>query len=62
LIGQDANGGLDEEAAINEAMRRSEAPEGGDLWGEHGGLDLDEAMDAAIRNSTAPEDLDDTEI
>jgi hypothetical protein len=56
LIGQDANGGLDEEAAINEAMCRSEAPEGRDVWGENGGLDLDEAMRAAMRNSTAPED------
>jgi hypothetical protein len=60
LIGQDANGGLDEEAAINEAMRLSQAPEGGNVWGENGGLDPDEAMRAAMRNSTAPED--DTEI
>jgi hypothetical protein len=60
LISLDANGGLDEEAAINEAMRRSEAPEDGDVWGENGGLDLDEAMRAAMRNSTAPED--DTKI
>jgi hypothetical protein len=56
LISQDANGGLDEEAAIDEAMRRSEAPEGGNVWGENGGLDLEEAMRAAMRNSTAPED------
>jgi hypothetical protein len=52
----DANGGLDEQAALDEAIRRSQAPgEDERIWDENGSLHPEDAESVATRNSMAPE-------
>lgn len=57
---RNANGELDNEAALNEALRLSvSAGEDGNVWSEIGGLNEHDAEEAAMRNSMAPEsDMD----
>jgi hypothetical protein len=52
----DENGGLNEQAALEEAIRRSQAPgEDERIWDENGGLHPKDAESVAMRNSMAPE-------